>query len=65
VEESNKTAGIGAELAAMIQEEMYDELDGPVLRVAALDVPLPYNIALELYCIPDAQKIVDAVENLF
>lgn len=64
-EESNKTAGIGAELAAMIQESMYDELDGPVVRVAALDVPLPYNIALELHCIPDAEKIVSAVESLF
>jgi len=65
VEESNKTAGIGAELAAMLQEEMYDELDGPIVRVAALDVPLPYNIELELYCVPDAQKIVSAVESLF
>lgn len=64
-EESNKTAGIGAELAAMIQESMYDELDGPVVRVAALDVPLPYNIMLELHCIPDAEKIVSAVESLF
>lgn len=64
-EESNKTAGIGAELAAMIQESMYDELDGPVVRVAALDVPLPYNITLELHCIPDAEKIVSAVESLF
>ncbi len=65
VEESNKTAGIGAELAAMLQESMYDELDGPIVRVAALDVPIPYNITLELYCIPDAQKIVSAVESLF
>lgn len=65
VEESNKTAGIGAELAAMLQEEMYDELDGPIVRVAALDVPLPYNIALEKFCIPDANKIVSAVESLF
>lgn len=60
-EESNKTAGIGAELAAMIQEEMYDELDGPVGRVAALDVPIPYNIALEKYVIPDAARIAEAV----
>ena len=49
----------------MIQEEMYDELDGPVVRVASLDVPLPYNIEMELYSIPDAQKIVNAVESLF
>ena len=61
VEESNKNAGIGAELAAMIQEEMYDELDGPVGRVAALDVPIPYNIALEKYVIPDAARIAEAV----
>ena len=61
VEENNKTAGIGAELAAMIQEEMYDELDGPVGRVAALDVPIPYNIALEKHVIPDAARIAEAV----
>lgn len=65
VEESNKTAGIGAELAAMIQEEQYDELDGPIVRVAALDVPVPYNIALELYSIPDANRIVEAVKGMF
>lgn len=62
-EESNKTAGIGAELAAMIQEEMYDELDGPISRVAALDVPMPYNITLEKHVIPDAAKIAQAVRD--
>lgn len=60
-EESNKTAGIGAELAAMLQEEMYDELDGRIGRVAALDVPMPYNISLEKYVIPDAARIAEAV----
>ena len=62
-EESNKSAGIGAELAAMIQEEMYDELDGPIGRVAALDIPMPYNISLEKYVIPDAAKIAQAVRD--
>ena len=62
-EESNKTAGIGAELAAMIQEEMYDELDGPISRVAALDIPMPYNISLEKHVIPDAAKIAQAVRS--
>lgn len=65
VEESNKTAGIGAEIASLIQEEMYDELDGPVVRVAALDVPLAYNVILELYSVPNADKIVAAVKSLF
>ena len=62
-EESNKTAGIGAELAAMMQEEMYDELDGPISRVAALDIPMPYNITLEKHVIPDVAKIAQAVRD--
>lgn len=65
VEESNKTAGIGAELAALFQEEMYDELDGPVSRVAALDVPVPYNISMEKYSIPDVNRICTAVRAMF
>ncbi len=64
VEESNKTSGVGAEIAAMMQEEMYDELDGPVVRVAALDVPLPYNIELEKYAIPDAEQIAAAIRKM-
>lgn len=57
VEEGNKTAGIGAELVALFQEELYDELDGPVTRIAALDVPMPYNIQMEKYCIPSVERI--------
>lgn len=45
VEESNLRGGLGAEWAAMIQEELFDELDAPIKRVASLDVPLPYNLA--------------------
>ena len=40
---------------------MYDELDGPIGRVAALDIPMPYNITLEKHVIPDAAKIAQAV----
>lgn len=65
VEESNKTAGIGAEFAAMFQEELYDELDGPVVRIAALDVPMPYNIPMEHYAIPDAEDICKAIRGMF
>ena len=64
VEESNKTAGIGAELAAMFQEELYDELDGPVARIAALDVPMPYNIAMEHYSIPDVNRICASIRAM-
>lgn len=64
VEESNKTAGIGAELAARFQEELYDELDGPVTRIAALDVPMPYNMAMEHYSIPDGKRICAAIRAM-
>ena len=65
VEEGNRTGGIGAELAASFQEELYDELDGPVIRVAALDVPLPYNITMEHYAIPSVESICKAVRAAF
>lgn len=65
VEESNKRMGIGAEIAAMIQEEMIDELDAPILRVASLDVPLPYSLKLEAYSVPNPDKIVEAVKSMF
>lgn len=64
VEEGNRTAGIGAELAAQFQEELYDELDGPVARIAALDVPVPYNIPMEHYSIPDAGSIMETIRKM-
>lgn len=65
VEEGNKTAGIGAELAAQFQEELYDELDGPITRIAALDVPMPYNIQMEKHVIPDVGRICEAIRAMF
>ena len=64
VEESNKTAGIGAEFAALFQEELYDELDGPVARIAALDVPMTYNIAMEHYSIPSVDRICASIRAM-
>ena len=65
VEESNKTSGIGAEFAAMFQEELYDELDGPITRIAALAVPMPYNIPMEHYAIPSVDSICKAIRAMF
>jgi pyruvate dehydrogenase E1 component beta subunit len=65
VEESNLRNGLGAEWAAMIQEELFDELDAPIKRVASLDVPLPYNLGLEAYAVPNVDKIICAVKALF
>lgn len=56
--------GVGAEIADRIQRLAFDELDAPVLRVATLDVPMPYNATLERACIPSAERVVAAAERL-
>lgn len=55
-----KSFGIGAEVAARIQEEAFDYLDAPVLRVNQAEVPLPYAANLEKLAIPDRDDIVKA-----
>ena len=60
VEEGWPFAGVGAEIAAMIMEKGFDELDAPVLRVTAEDVPLPYAANLEALALPDVDRIVAA-----
>jgi acetoin:2,6-dichlorophenolindophenol oxidoreductase subunit beta len=62
--EAHKRAGPGAEIAAMLAEEAVEYLDGPVLRVAARNVPLPYSPELENYVLPGTQDLVDAVHSL-
>jgi len=62
--EDCKTAGVGAEIAAMVSEEAVDYLDAPLRRVAALDVPIPYSPALERYVVPDENKIIAAVREV-
>jgi pyruvate/2-oxoglutarate/acetoin dehydrogenase E1 component len=61
VHEAHKRAGPGAEIAAMLAEEAVEYLDGPVIRVAARNAPLPYSPELEAYVLPGVQDIVDAV----
>jgi pyruvate dehydrogenase E1 component beta subunit len=55
------TYGIGAEIAATIQEGAFDWLDAPVRRVAMAEVPLPYSKPLELAALPSADSLVTAV----
>ena len=61
VEEGWRNVGMGAELAARIQEHLFYELEAPVQRVAAADVPTPYAKNLEKLALPDAERIVEAV----
>jgi pyruvate dehydrogenase E1 component beta subunit len=64
VEEALPMFNVGAEIAAKLQEELFDYMDAPIKRVAAEDVPLPYAKELELMALPDAQKVIDAVKEV-
>ena len=64
VDEGVRRFGVTGELASTIQEQAFDWLDGPVLRVAAADLPVPFSPALEMPTIPDASSIVEAVRSL-
>jgi 2-oxoisovalerate dehydrogenase E1 component beta subunit len=62
--EDNKTGGIGAEVAALIAEECFEELDGPIMRLAAADTHIPYAPSLEEAILPNAEDVVHAVRRL-
>jgi 2-oxoisovalerate dehydrogenase E1 component beta subunit len=62
--EASRTGGIGGELAAIIGEEAFEYLDGPVMRVASLDIPVPFSPPLEKACLPDVEKVVAAAKRL-
>jgi pyruvate dehydrogenase E1 component beta subunit len=64
VEECMKTGGIGAELIALINEQLFDELDAPVLRLSSQDIPTPYNGNLERLTIVQPEQIVEAVQKM-
>lgn len=64
VEECMKTGGIGAELVALINEQLFDELDAPVIRLSSQDIPTPYNGTLERLTIVQPEKIVEAVQKI-
>jgi 2-oxoisovalerate dehydrogenase E1 component beta subunit len=63
--EDNRFGGYGAEVAAIVGEEAFDYLDGPVTRVAGPDVPaVPYNHVLEDWFMVNPEKIADAIRRL-
>ena len=64
VHEACLTGGFGAELAARIQEELFDYLKAPVKRVAAKDVPIPFSPPLEDYVLPKVCDVVEAVWSI-
>ncbi|MCF6158804.1 MAG: alpha-ketoacid dehydrogenase subunit beta [wastewater metagenome] len=64
VHEQTKTGGVGAEISALINEQCFEYLDGPVFRVTAPDTPVPYSAPLEETFIPKAEDVISAVEKL-
>jgi pyruvate dehydrogenase E1 component beta subunit len=65
VEEGWPHGGVGANLAALIQEQAFDDLDAPVQRVTGADVPMPYSKALEQAAMPHEEHVVKAVLATF
>jgi 2-oxoisovalerate dehydrogenase E1 component beta subunit len=65
VHEANRFGGFGAEVAAWIAQECFEQLDGPVTRLAGPEVPgVPFHHVLEDWFMLDSAKIVDAARTL-
>jgi pyruvate/2-oxoglutarate/acetoin dehydrogenase E1 component len=64
VHEAVKSFGTAAEIAATVMEEAFDDLDAPVIRLGAHDVPIPFNENLERETVPTVERIVEAVQKL-
>ena len=65
VEEGWPHGGVGANLAALIQEQAFDHLDAPVARVTGADVPMPYSKPLEQAAFPHEEHVVQAAIATF
>jgi len=63
VEEGCLTGGVGAEITALVTSEAWEDLKGPVIRVAAKDQPVPFSPVLEAACAPSAQTIAQAARE--
>ena len=62
--EAHRRSGPGAEIAAMLAEEAIEYLDGPIIRIGAMNVPLPYSPELEKHVLPDENDIIQAALTL-
>ncbi|MEW6510335.1 MAG: alpha-ketoacid dehydrogenase subunit beta [Bacteroidota bacterium] len=62
--EANTTGGVGGEIAALIAERAFRDLDAPVRRLGALDVPVPFAPSLEEAVLPDKERIVATLREL-
>jgi 2-oxoisovalerate dehydrogenase E1 component beta subunit len=64
VHEDTRTGGIAGEIAAAVTDSAFEDLDGPVRRVASLDTPVPFSPPLEEHFLPNAERIAAAARDL-
>jgi 2-oxoisovalerate dehydrogenase E1 component beta subunit len=64
VDEANQTCAAGAQVAALIAEHGFESLDGPVVRVATPDVPIPFSPPLEAAVLPGVERVREACREL-
>jgi 2-oxoisovalerate dehydrogenase E1 component beta subunit len=64
VHEDTRTGGIAGEIAMRVNEKAFEWLDGPILRVTAIDAPVPYAAPLEDFFLPQVSDIVEASRYL-
>jgi 2-oxoisovalerate dehydrogenase E1 component beta subunit len=64
VHEDTRTGGIAGEIAALVCEGAFEDLDGPIARVTALDTPTPYSPPLEEHFLPNMAKVLAAAREL-
>ncbi len=64
VEEGWRLYGVGAEIAAMLQEHAFDFLDAPIARITTADVPMPYSKPLETAALPQPNAVVEAARAM-
>jgi pyruvate/2-oxoglutarate/acetoin dehydrogenase E1 component len=63
VQEANRRGGVASDIASIIQEELFYELDAPVQIVAGLDIPIPFNLTLEAASVPQKDDVIQAVRR--
>jgi len=64
LDEANGTCAAGAQVAALIAEKGFEDLDGPVVRVATPDVPIPFSPPLEQAVLPSVDRVREACREL-
>ena len=63
VEDNQRLCGWGAEIASIVADECFDDLDGPIIRITTPHVPLPAADVLEDAAMPSVKRIVETVRN--